>query len=55
VLDYLSYEGKPVRIAFTFTPDGRIWQTACAPASQALREQVPGAVDEGLVTAHPSA
>jgi len=55
VLDYLSYEGKPVRIAFTFTPDGRIRQTACTPASQALREQAAGAVDEGLVTAHPSA
>ena len=35
VLDYLSYEGKPVRIAFTFTPDGKIRQTACAPASGA--------------------
>jgi hypothetical protein len=55
VLDSLSYEGKPVRIAFTFTPDGRIRQTACTPASQALREQAAGAVDEGLVTAHPSA
>jgi ketosteroid isomerase-like protein len=55
VLDYLSYEGQLVRVVFTFTPDGRIRQTACAPASQASREQVAGAVDEGLVTAHPSA
>lgn len=35
-LDYLSYEGKPVRIAFTFTSDGKIRQTVCAPTSQAL-------------------
>ena len=55
VLDYLSYEGKPVRIAFTFTPDGRIWQTACAPASGATYQEVAGAVDQGLMTANPPA
>jgi ketosteroid isomerase-like protein len=32
VLDYLSHEGKPVRIAFTFSRDARIQRTACVPA-----------------------
>jgi hypothetical protein len=31
VLDYLSHEGKPVRIAFTFSRDAKIQRTACAP------------------------
>ena len=34
VLDYLSHEGKPVRIAFSFTRDGRIQRTRCAPVAQ---------------------
>ena len=55
VLDYLSYEGKPVRIAFAFTPDGKIRQSACAPASRAAQQEVDGAADEGLMTAHPPA
>lgn len=55
VLDYLSYEGKPVRIAFTFTPGGKIRQTACAPASRETQQEVAGAADEGLMTAHPPA
>ena len=36
VLDYLNFEGKPVRIVFTFDTDGKIAQTRCrsfAPAS----------------------
>ena len=37
VLDYLSHEGKLVRIAFTFSRDAKIQRTACAPAGQALR------------------
>ncbi len=52
VLDYLSYEGKPVRIAFTFTPNGKILQTACAPTSCTTQQEVAG---EGLMTARPSA
>ena len=55
VLDYLSYEGKPVRIAFAFTPDGKIRQSACSPASRAAQQEVAGAADEGLMTAHPPA
>jgi ketosteroid isomerase-like protein len=45
VLDYLSHEGKPVRIAFTFSRDARILRTACAPAGQALRQEVAGVAD----------
>ena len=32
VLDYLSHEGKPVRIVFSFTRDGKIQATHCLPA-----------------------
>ena len=39
VLDYLSHEGKPVRIAFTFSRDAKIQRTACAPVAQALRQE----------------
>lgn len=31
VLDYLSYEGKPVRIHFRFNATGKILHTRCAP------------------------
>jgi len=31
VLDYLSYEGKPVRMHFTFAASGKIAATVCAP------------------------
>jgi ketosteroid isomerase-like protein len=46
VLDYLSHEGKPVRIAFTFSRDARIQRTACVPAGQALRQEVAAVADE---------
>ena len=46
VLDYLSHEGKPVRIAFTFSRDAKIQRTACAPVGQALRQEVAGVADE---------
>lgn len=31
VLDYSSFAGKPVRIVFNFSPDGKISQTRCEP------------------------
>ena len=31
VLDYSSFEGKPVRIEFYFVPGGKIGQTRCGP------------------------
>lgn len=31
VLDYLSHEGKPVRVAFSFARDGKIQATHCLP------------------------
>ena len=33
VLDYLSYEGKPVRMHFKFANSGQIATTVCAPVS----------------------
>ncbi|NOJ48944.1 nuclear transport factor 2 family protein [Bradyrhizobium sp. WSM 1744] len=33
VLDYLSHEGKPVRIAFSFTRAGKIQATQCLPVA----------------------
>jgi len=46
VLDYLSHDGKPVRILFTFSRDAKIQRTACAPVGQALRQEVAGVADE---------
>jgi hypothetical protein len=37
VLDYLSYEGKPVRIHFGFTDGGKIAQTVCGPVRQGAK------------------
>ena len=31
VLDYQSFEGKPVRVRFRFNTDGKIAHTACGP------------------------
>lgn len=42
VLDYLSHEGKPVRIVFTFSRDAKIQRTACASAGQASCQAVAG-------------
>lgn len=36
VLDHLSHEGRPVRIVFTFSRDGKILRTDCAPLGQEL-------------------
>jgi hypothetical protein len=33
-LDYLSYEGKPVRIQFRFNPSGKILHTSCGPSGR---------------------
>lgn len=34
VLDYLSFDGKPVRVIFTFDDDGKILQSRCAPSAR---------------------
>ena len=34
VLDYLSFEGKPVRMFFTFDGEGKILQTRCVPSAE---------------------
>ena len=42
VLDYLSYEGKPVRMVFTFDTAGKILQTHCAPLAAASAQDIVG-------------
>ena len=37
VLDYSSYEGKPVRIYFQFAPSGKIAATACGPLDRSSK------------------
>ena len=39
-LDYLSHDGKPVRIFFAFTAEGKILQMRCGPAAQANRRDL---------------
>ena len=34
VVDYVSFEGKPVRIYFAFDGDGKILQTRCEPSAR---------------------
>jgi len=34
VVDYISFEGKPVRIFFAFDGDGKILQTRCTPSAR---------------------
>jgi ketosteroid isomerase-like protein len=46
VLDYLSHEGEPVRIAFTFSRDAKIQRTACGPAGQASPRETAGVADQ---------
>ena len=46
VLDHLSHEGKPVRIAFTFSHHARIQRTACGPAGQPLLQETAGIADQ---------
>lgn len=41
VLDYSSFEGKPVRISFGFSPEGKISRTVCGPAT-GIVESGPG-------------
>ena len=33
-LDYLSHEGKPIRIVFAFSTEGKILQTSCGPGNR---------------------
>jgi ketosteroid isomerase-like protein len=46
VLDYLSHDGEPVRMAFTFSRDAKIQRTACLTVEQALRQEVAGVTDQ---------
>ncbi|WP_249127627.1 nuclear transport factor 2 family protein [Bradyrhizobium lablabi] len=42
VLDYLSFEGEPVRISFAFSPEGKIRQTVCSPAPDVTGDDSAG-------------
>jgi hypothetical protein len=46
VLDYLSHEGEPVRMAFAFSRDAKIQRAACLPVEHALRREVAGVADQ---------
>jgi hypothetical protein len=39
MLDYASYEGKPVRMYFRFTPSGKIAATVCGPLINAQKQR----------------
>jgi hypothetical protein len=40
-LDYMSHEGLPVRMVFSFTGDGKILRTHCAAVAQPIRQGAP--------------
>jgi ketosteroid isomerase-like protein len=46
LLDYVSHEGKPVRMFFAFAGNGKILQSRCEPARQT--QQVPSVQDQAL-------
>jgi hypothetical protein len=37
-LDYMSHEGVPVRMEFSFTPGGKVLRTHCAPVAKPPRQ-----------------
>jgi hypothetical protein len=45
VLDYLNFEGRPVRIFFTFDVAGKILQTRCRPFTPAPAPDAVGVCD----------
>ena len=47
-LDYMSHEGLPVRMVFSFTADGKILRTHCAPVAQPIRQETPSVQDRAV-------
>ncbi len=47
-LDYMSHEGLPVRMVFSFTADGKILRTSCAPVAQPPRQDVLSVQDPAV-------
>lgn len=45
LLDYVSHEGKPVRMLFAFAGNGKILQSRCEPVRQRHGNFVPNAQD----------
>jgi len=41
VLDYSGLDGKPVRVFFTFSPDGKIQHTRCGPSIATAADDCP--------------
>jgi hypothetical protein len=39
-LDYVSHDGLPVRMVFSFTADGKVLRTCCAPVAQPPRQDI---------------
>ncbi len=44
-LDYMSHEGLPVRMLFSFTGEGKILRTRCGPSLLPLRLDTPNVQD----------
>jgi len=44
-LDYVSHEGLPVRMVFSFTTGGKVLRTHCAPVAQPIRQETPSVRD----------
>jgi hypothetical protein len=47
-LDYVSHEGLPVRMVFSFTAEGKILRTHCAPSSQPPRPDISRVQDTAV-------
>lgn len=47
-LDYISHQGLPVRMIFSFTPEGKILRTTCAPVAQQIQQQPPSVQDRAV-------
>jgi ketosteroid isomerase-like protein len=48
LLDYVSHEGKPVRMSFSFAKNGKIMQSRCEPSRLAHKQQAPSDQDKAL-------
>ena len=45
-LDYVSHDGLPVRMLFSFTATGKILRTSCAPVAQPPRQDILSVQDQ---------
>jgi hypothetical protein len=47
-LDYMSHQGLPVRMMFSFTAKGQILRTSCAPVAQPILREIPSVQDRAV-------